>query len=95
MTLAYQPQALDAQQTDGNILLTWTGSLGATSYTIQRSTDGVNFTTLATSSVNSYTDALPTPATMYWYQVAAVNGSGTSPYSSAAQMAAAAPGEED
>ncbi len=94
MTLAYQPQNLTAEQADGNILLTWTGSLGATGYKIQRSTDGVNFTDLATTAlVVQYLDSLPGTGIMYYYQVAATNGSGTSTYSSVAQMVAAPPSE--
>lgn len=92
--IPYQPQGLDAQQSDGNILLTWSGSLGATSYEVQRSTDGVNFSNLATTGVvTQYLDSLPGIGIMYYYQVAGVNGSGTSPYSSIAQMVAAPPAE--
>lgn len=94
MAIPYQPQSLDAQQSDGNILLTWTGSLGATGYQIQRSTDGVNFTNLGTTTyATQYTDALPGIGIMYYYRVAATNGSGTSSYSSTAQMVAAPPSE--
>jgi len=88
------PSGLTSEQSDGNILLTWTGSLGATSYKIQRSTDGVNFTDLATVGiVSQYVDSLPGVGIMYWYQVAAVNLSGTSSYSNIAQMVAAPPSE--
>lgn len=94
MTLPYQPQNLDAQQSDGNILLTWSGSLGATGYRVQRSTDGVNFTDLVTTGiVIQYLDALPGIGTVYYYQVAALNISGLSPYSSVVQMVAAPPSE--
>lgn len=94
MAVPYQPQNLASQQADGDILLTWSGSLGATSYTVQRSTDGVNFTFLATAGLTAqYKDSLPGTGIMYYYQVAAVNGSGTSPYSSIVQMVAAAPSE--
>lgn len=94
MSVPYQPQNLDAQQADGNILLTWSASLNATGYTIQRSTDGVNFTTLDTVlQVVQYLDALPGTGTMYYYQVAATNGSGTSTYSTVTQMVAAPPSE--
>ncbi len=89
----YQPQNLTAEQTDGNILLTWSGSLGAASYQIQRSLDGVNFTNLATSLTGQYTDPYPGIGIQYYYQVAGVNGSGTSPYSSIVSMVAAPPGE--
>ncbi len=93
MSVPYQPQNLDSQQSDGNILLTWTGSLGATSYNIQRSTDGVNFTNLTTTTAVQYVDPLPGVGIMYYYQVAGVNGSGTGSYSSITQMVAAPPSE--
>jgi hypothetical protein len=94
ITVPYQPQNLDAQQADGNILLTWTASLGATTYDIQRSTDGINFTTLATAGqVSSYLDSLPGTGIQYWYQIAGINSSGTSPYSSIVSMVAAPPSE--
>lgn len=94
MAIPYQPQNLTAEQSDGNILLTWAGSLGATSYSVQRSTDGVNFSPLATPGlVPQYLDALPGIGINYYYQVAAVNISGTSTYSSAVQMIAAPPSE--
>ena len=90
----YQPQKLVSEQSDGNILLTWQGSLGAVSYQIQRSTDGVNFSNLATTGVTTqYVDPLPGIGIMYWYQVAGVNTTGTSPYSSITQMVAAPPSE--
>lgn len=94
VVVPYQPQSLTAEQADGNILLTWMGSLGATSYQVQRSTDGVNFSNLATTGVvTQYLDALPGTGIMYWYQVAGVNSSGTSVYSSVVQMVAAPPSE--
>lgn len=93
MTIAYQPQNLTTQQADGNILLTWSGSLGATSYNIQRSLDGVNFADLGTATAVQYVDSLPGVGIMYYYQVAAVNASGTSTYSSIAKMVAAPPSE--
>lgn len=90
----YQPQNLTAQQADGNILLTWSGSLGATSYQIQRSTDGVNFANYASVvTVTQYLDSLPGIGIMYYYQVAGVNGTGTGPYSNIAMTVAAPPSE--
>ena len=92
--IPYQPQNLTAEQADGNILLTWSASLGATTYDIQRSTDGINFTTLDTvGQVNSYLDELPGVGIQYWYQLAGINSSGTSPYSSICSMVAAPPSE--
>jgi hypothetical protein len=94
MAVPYQPQNLYAEQADGNILLSWTGSLGATGYQINRSTDGVNFTPLATVGlVTQYVDSLPGIGIAYYYQVAAVNLSGTSVYSTNAMAIAAPPSE--
>jgi hypothetical protein len=94
IVLPYQPQNLVAEQADGNILLTWQGSLGATSYQVQRSTDGVNFSNYAITGVTTqFVDSLPGVGIMYYYQVAGVNGSGTGPYSSVTQMVAAPPSE--
>lgn len=91
--IPYQPQNLTAEQTDGNILLTWTGSLGASFYQVQRSTDGANFTNLATSNVNQYEDSFPGVGMQFYYQVAGVSGAGTSVYSSIVSMVAAPPSE--
>lgn len=90
----YQPQNLTAEQADGNILLTWTASLGATSYDIEVSTDGINFTALATvGQVNQYLDSYPGVGIQFWYRLAAVNSDGTSPVSSTVSMVAAPPSE--
>lgn len=91
--IPYQPQGLTVEQADGNILLTWQGSLGATSYQIQRSTDGVNFTNLATSTAVQYVDAYPGIGIKYYYQVAGLSVAGTSVYSAIQSMVAAPPGE--
>lgn len=94
MAVPYQPQNLTAEQADGNILLSWSGSLGATGYKVQRSTDGVNFTDLATLGlVAQYLDELPGTGIMYYYKVAATNTDGTGTYSTVAQMVAAPPSE--
>lgn len=90
------PTGLVAEQADGDILLNWTTSSGATSYNVQRSTDGVNFSSLVTQPsgiVSQFIDSLPGTGIMYWYQVAGVNGSGTGSYSGIAQMVAAPPSE--
>lgn len=92
--IPYQVQNLSAEQADGNILITWSASLGASSYKVQRSLDGVNFSDLATTGVvTQYIDSLPGIGIMYWYQVAGINSTGTGPYSNIAQMVAAPPSE--
>lgn len=94
MAIPYQPQNLTAEQSDGNILLTWSGALSATGYKVYRSTDGVNYTLIDTLGlVNQYIDELPGIGIMYYYQVAATNSDGDSVVSSPAQMVAAPPSE--
>ena len=94
MAVPYQPQNVTAQQTDGKILISWSGALNATSYTVQRSTDNANFTSISTGIVSSeYIDTPPLTAVVYYYRVFAVNGSGNSPYSNVVFMVAAPPGE--
>jgi nitrous oxidase accessory protein NosD len=66
-----------------SIGLTWTaGSANTASYTISRSTDGVNFTTIATGvsgSATSYTDNTGLSAdAKYYYEITAVNSVGSS-----------------
>jgi hypothetical protein len=90
----YQVQNVNAEQADANILITWQGSLGATGYIVQRSTDGINFTPLATLGlVTQYLDSLPGIGIMYYYNVVATNSSGNVVASSYAQMVAAPPSE--
>jgi hypothetical protein len=55
---------------NAQILLTWNLVPGATSYSVQRSTDGVNFTTLATPTTNKYLDTSVLTGVQYFYQVA-------------------------
>lgn len=76
------PNNVNLQQGNGQVYLSWDISAGATSYTIQRSTDGVTFATVGTSTSNSYLDTTVATATLYYYQVASVNAVGMSPYSS-------------
>ena len=94
MAVPYQVQNVVAQQTDGNILITWNGSLGATGYQVQRSTDGANFSNLGLPTTSAqYVDSFPGIGVMFYYQVVAYNTSGNAPASLYAQMVAAPPGE--
>jgi hypothetical protein len=80
MTAPYQPSNPVLQTGNGQNFLLWDLTAGATSYQIQRSTDGVNFSALSSSATNNYLDPNVTIGINYFYQVAAVNGSGTSAY---------------
>jgi hypothetical protein len=74
------PQNVVLQTGNGQNLVSWSNVTGATSYSIQRSTDGVNFTTVGTSVISGYIDSAVTVGSAYFYQVAAVNISGASSY---------------
>lgn len=83
MAVAGIPQNVNLQQGNGQVYLSWDIVAGATSYQAQRSTDGVTFSNLVTSAVNSYLDTTGTIGTLYYYQIASINGSGTGSYCSA------------
>lgn len=76
------PNNFNVQQGNAQVFLSWDIQAGATTYSVQRSTDGVTYAVLATIAPNSYLDTTVTPGTQYYYQVASVNGSGTSSYTS-------------
>jgi hypothetical protein len=77
-----------ASATSANV--TWAaGGFGATGYYIQRSTDGINWTTIASNlsaTTTSYTDSGLSPSTTYYYAVYAVDQIGGSPASSPASV---------
>lgn len=61
------------------IVLAWTGSTGATSYTVKRGTSAGGEVTLATGVTStSYTDVTGVRGQLYYYVVSAVNNSGES-----------------
>jgi hypothetical protein len=78
MSIPLQPQNVILQTGNGQILLTWNIVAGATSYQVQRSTDGVTFVNYATPAGNSFLDSVVFVGVEYFYQVASVNLSGTS-----------------
>lgn len=80
MAIPGLPNNFALQTANGQNLLTWSPSAGATSYSIQRSLDGVNYTNLATPTIPKYLDTAVSVGVEYFYQVASVNVSGTSPY---------------
>ena len=65
------------QQGNRQVYLSWDIDAGATSYQVQRSTDGVNFSNYATVTANNYLDTVVTVGIQYYYQIAAINDSGT------------------
>lgn len=76
------PQNFTVQTANGQILVSWAQTPGATSYIIERSLDNVTFNTVTTVSgsplATSYLDTSVTNGVQYWYVVAASNSDGTS-----------------
>lgn len=70
------PTNLKATASGRNISLTWSGSAGAASYVIQRSTDGASFSQIAEVTGTSYSDTVPDWNTTYYYRVLAKSESG-------------------
>jgi len=87
------PQNVYVQAGNGKILISWSISLGATSYSVQRSTDGINFTTVGSPTATQYLDSSITVGVQYYYQVASVNSTGTSGYSAPQSIIAANEGQ--
>ena len=71
--------ATPAPRANTSVELSWTAVAGATAYLVERSVDGVNFTTLATvnSGETRFTDANPYGSMRWYYRVSAADGSGS------------------
>ncbi len=78
--IAGMVQNIFLQTGNGQNLLSWDIVVGATSYSVQRSTDGVTFVSVGTPVVSGFVDTTALVGMAYYYQVASVNVSGTSPY---------------
>lgn len=77
------PTGLRATAGNAQVVLTWTGSTGATSYSVYRGTTSGGETLLQSGlTATSYTDTGLTNGKTYFYQVAAANGGGASAKSS-------------
>ena len=79
------PTGLNAIAGDNQVTLAWTGSAGAVSYSIKRSTtSGSGYSTVGstTAPTTAYTDATAVKHTQYFYVISAVSGYGESSNSS-------------
>lgn len=89
------PSGLQALATSAtSVVLTWQdNSLNESGFVVERATDAINFTQLATLPANSvtYTDSVDVPDGVYYYRVKAVNSSGNSDYSNLATAGTATP----
>ena len=65
------------------MVLNWTDGVGETGYAIERSVDGVNWATIATTAANvtTYTDNQTFGSMRWWYRLAAADATGKSVYS--------------
>ena len=91
------PQNFNAQTANQQNLVSWDLTAGATSYVVQRSLDNVTFNTIATVSgsplATQYLDTAVSLNTNYFYQVKAVNSSGSSSYTAAQSVVPTPTGE--
>lgn len=91
------PQNLIVQTGNGQTLVSWDLSPGATSYIVQRSLDDVTYTALITVSgtplYTYYLDDSVSEGIQYWYKVSASNTSGTSQYTNPESIIPADNGE--
>lgn len=96
MALPTTPQNFWVQSGNQQIYLSWdilTTSPTLQNYIVQRSSDGVTYSTLASPLVNEYLDTSAVLGTQYYYKVAGVNADGTGIYTTA-QIAVAVPTAE-
>ena len=74
---------------ESSLTVNWSdNAANETNYVLERSTDGTNYTEIATlgANVTSYNQTALTPNTLYYYRVKAVNGTESSVYSEAASL---------
>ena len=82
MAIPAIPTNLYVQTANRQVFLSWDLETGATSYSVERSTDGVNYSVVASPAVPNYLDTSVSVGVQYYYQVASSNISGTSAYTS-------------
>ncbi len=82
MAIPATPTSFFCQTGNAQNYISWAISVGATSYSVQRSTDGVTYSTLTSPTATSYLDEAVSIGTQYYYKVAATNSDGTSPFTS-------------
>jgi fibronectin type 3 domain-containing protein len=92
-TIPAAPTGLTATAGSNQVALSWTASIGTTSYNVKRSTvSGGPYTTIASGvTATSYTDTTALNGTTYYYVVSAVNASGESSNSSQVSATPSAP----
>jgi fibronectin type 3 domain-containing protein len=83
LTAPLPPTLINAVPGNGSVSLSWTASTNAISYTIYRTNSrGANYSILAQTGTNPYTDTTVGIGSTYYYVISASNNAGTSAYSS-------------
>lgn len=78
------PLGLLAVSGDRSVNLTWTASIGASTYNVyQSTTQNDGYTQIATRNITAHTTENLTNGTTYWFKVSAVNSAGESDLSEA------------
>lgn len=93
MAIPSVPTNFSVQTENTQNLAVWNLTPTATSYLIQRSVDGVTFVSQGSVTLPRFLDTSVTSGVQYWYQVAAVNGSGPSAFTTAQTVVPAPVGE--
>lgn len=93
MAVPSTPANMYLQQGNAQAFLSWDLTATATSYKVNRSTDGVNFTLIASPTTNSYLDATTLPGVLYYFQVAAHNTDGDSAFTVAQNIITSGTGD--
>lgn len=97
MALAAVPTNFTVQVGNGVVCLQWDFMATATSYSVRRGTnptDQTSFSVVATPAATApnYTDSAVTVGAQYFYEVASVNGSGSSAYTTPVAAVPVLPG---
>jgi hypothetical protein len=87
------PSDFLVQQGNAQVYTSWAVASTATSYKVQRSSDQVTYSTVATVTANEYYDTPPLLNIPYYYKVAASNGSGDSSYTDPQSTVNVKPGQ--
>jgi fibronectin type 3 domain-containing protein len=85
------PTGLAATAGNAQVSLTWTASVGATSYHVKRATNSGAETQISAPTSTSYTDTVLTNGTKYFYVVVAANSGGDSANSAEVSATPTAP----
>ncbi|HET7435659.1 MAG TPA: M57 family metalloprotease [Thermoanaerobaculia bacterium] len=80
-TLLAPANLVATASTTTSVTITWGAVSGATSYILERSTNNVNWTPIATTSSTAFVDNGRSPGVTYLYRVRATNGTVNSLYS--------------